>query len=194
MEFKYKELLDSMDQSTFGYCRDKLWDLFDYRVLTKEDVRKIDMEDQILRIQGKYPLAFGTKNPDYVLYYLDSLRFCFERYLKCPKGSREELYYNRAIGMIDEIKKDKVQEKIQWDSLITIFISLMRWKAEKGNTSFQLTVKKEDADLFNKYRINDKYGLKIWNALHQEKNFVYMVTILYISSVLNTTGGLTEEE
>ena len=47
LSFNHDALLNDLSDEAFHFCVDKLYPLFNYRILKKEDIRRIDLLEQI---------------------------------------------------------------------------------------------------------------------------------------------------
>lgn len=200
--FNYDAFLDDLSDEAFHFCVDKLYPLFNYRILKKEDIRRIDLLEQLTIFVEDVPKTETGKSRGSINYYFYIIKKYFESFIGAVKGEQAEKYHKRVFEIMDLTKHDS----LYWDEIedvLTVFISSIR----SLNQSNQLDGKKylfhkchldlrvEDADLLesiwkNKDFIpNDivqkkKLGIATINKSKDEKEISFALKFAYINSLL----------
>ena len=176
----YQCLVGELGDEAFSFLMDSLYPLFNYRVLKKDDVRRIDLMEILVRTED--PTKEDWKDKKGLTYYLFCLKQYMDEYLKCQEGSRAELFKNRAYDILEKDLKEDAE--ISEDELLSdaedvfiVFISLFREAGENLDniddfviTDVDFNLKKDDAKLLKKIwehedlipdKINDQGGF-LW--------------------------------
>ena len=120
----YIKLVDDMNDRAFQFCVDQLYPISNYRVLQKEDIRRIDLKECLLGFNSIVPKNDG-KEQGALNYYLFVLKLYFDNFLKCKAGSKAEKYRNRAMELMESALSDTgAIEDVE--DLVQIFIALFR--------------------------------------------------------------------
>ena len=128
-QMDYMGLFGELNDEPFSFLMDYLYPLFNYRVLKKEDVRRIDMAETLVRIEN--PASDDWEDKKGLRYYLFILKQYYDEYLKCQEGSTAERYKQRAVTVLEQDldeKSEKSKEELLMDAedVFLVFISLFR--------------------------------------------------------------------
>ena len=88
-----------MSDAAFSFCVSYLYPLYNYRVLKEFDIRRIDLQENLMRIESMIPSEM--KKMGVLNYYLFELKLYFEALLICKEDSRAAMYKDRALLAID---------------------------------------------------------------------------------------------
>ena len=120
----YIKLVDDMSDEAFQFCVDQLYPMCNYRVLQKEDIRRIDLKERLLGFNSIVPKNDG-KEQGALNYYLFVLKLYFDSFLICEAGSKAEKYRNRAMELMESALSDNgTIEDVE--DLVQIYIALFR--------------------------------------------------------------------
>ena len=176
----YQILVGELGDEAFSFLMDSLYPLFNYRVLKKDDVRRIDLMEILVRTED--PTKEDWKDKKGITYYLFCLKQYLDEYLKCQEGSRAELFKNRAYDILEKDLKEDAE--ISEDELLSdaedvfiVFISLFREASDNLDniddfviSDIDFNLRKDDAELLKKIwqhedlvpdKINDQGGF-LW--------------------------------
>lgn len=210
LSFNHDALLNDLSDEAFHFCVDKLYPLFNYRILKKEDIRRIDLLEQITVLFDGVPKTEKGKSSGSINYYFYIIRKYFESFIGAVKGEQAEKYHKRAFEIMDLTKHDS----LYWDEIedvLTVFVSCLRVLDQhnmiNGKQYFlhdcSLDLRIEDADLLesiwkNKDFIpNDivpkkKRGIVTINKSKDEKEIDFALKFTYINSLLYLARGLDQ--
>ena len=120
----YIKLVDDMSDEAFQFCVEQIYPICNYRVLQKEDIRRIDLKERLLGFNRLVPKNDG-KEQGTLNYYLFILKLYFDSFLKCKAGSTAEKYRKRAMELMESALSDNgTIEDVE--DLVQIYISLFR--------------------------------------------------------------------
>ncbi len=210
----YIKLVDDMSEQAFNFCVDQLYPMCNYRVLQKEDIRRIDLKERLLGFNSIVPKDDKGKEQGALNYYLFVLKLYFDNYLKCKAGSKAEKYRNRAMGLMNSaLSENGTIEDIE--DLVQIFIALFRSLDDDFDhidkysvVGLTFDVFKEDADLLKAIwqhkklvpdGIVEKPGLldKIFGTDYEKKTaikFAYINNVIFLCRCLQNRGAFAMEE
>lgn len=121
----YIKLVDDMSEEAFQFCVDQLYPMCNYRVLQREDIRRIDFKERLLGYNSNIPKDEKGKEQGSLNYYLFVMKLYFDNFLRCKEGSKAEKYRNRAMELIDSsLSENGTIEDVE--DLVQIFIALFR--------------------------------------------------------------------
>lgn len=209
----YIKLVDDMSDEAFQFCVDQLYPMCNYRVLKKEDIRRIDLKERLLGFNSIVPKNDG-KEQGALNYYLFVLKLYFDNFLKCKTGTKAEKYRNRAIELMESALSDNgTIEDVE--DLVQIFIGLFRSLDDDFDhvekyivTGITFDVFKEDADLLREIwehkklvpnGIVEKPGLldKIFGTDYEKKTAIklaYINNVIFLCRCLQNRGAFAMEE
>lgn len=110
----YLQIVDSLNDEAFAFCVDAIFSVLGYRVLRKEDVRRVDLKERL----REFSAQSGS-------LYLHILQLYFGNYLHFSAESREERLYHRALDLMKDVSKNQ-NDFGKLDDLVLIFIILLR--------------------------------------------------------------------
>lgn len=121
----YRLIIENLSKEAFDYCREQLYPICEYQVLKKEDVRKMDLEEWLLRFQRSQDSAIIAVRRDDYCYWLNLL---LNTTIACKKDSRADKYFHRAITMIGTAEESHSTEDVINDlgDATLIFLALFR--------------------------------------------------------------------
>lgn len=121
----YIAIIDELNDQAFQRSVELLFPLLGYRILTKDDVRKVDLKERVLELIARYVPSKGRKSVGTLDKYGEILKFYFEYYLPCKLDSIASRYRTIALETIKTIKPGIEEIRIAED-LFMIFLSMMR--------------------------------------------------------------------
>ena len=153
----YRLLLDYLGDEAFDFLVDSIYPLFHFRVLEKEDVRRIDIREILARIEDPdnedWEGKFGIK------YYLFIMKQYIDEYLKCKEGSEAEDCKEKVLAVLDKVL-DEGNDVTEAELISTAgvvfsaFVAMFRaWKNQFGDaderviSDVEYGLKKEDTAL-----------------------------------------------
>lgn len=210
--FKYDVFLDNMNEEAFKYCRKALYPCMGFLVMKEEDVRKLDVQEWLTRLEKDIFLEIQKKtNGSPVEYYVNLLKKYMTYFTQCKQGSRAARYYNRAFESLDKYLKHCGDGGI--NDAMEIFISLLRQRKEKpedvGKTIFlDATFENRISDIDalklvfdNRFDLPDgiyeKEGIfakEDEEVKEKIKRFFFSVSVLYLSENLQNVGIFSGED
>lgn len=207
MDFKYNMLVDCIagERNAWEYCIQKLFPLMNYKVLTIEDVRPVDLKEWLSRISNKIPYKAKELYPGTDDFYMFMLKLYLDEKISCRKGTRAEKYKKRAYELINEAKTN-TSLYCTFDALM-IMLSLFRPIKDKLDIYNErvilnptITVQLEDADLL--YSIYNNKKLFPGNVIEKkgrwkkisltESETKDVVTFFYVNSIILLTRMLQD--
>ena len=153
----YHLLLDNMSDEAFGFLLDAVYPLFHFRVLKKEEVRRVDLMEIIARIES--PADEDWEGKVGLKYYLFIIKQYVDEYLNCKEGSEAEDCKQKVLAVLNKVldEESEVTEVgmiASADVVFSAFISMFRaWKNQFGDADSRVIsdveygLKKEDAGL-----------------------------------------------
>lgn len=214
MDFIYNSMIDSIatSEKAFEFCVDNLYSFLGYNVISKSEVRPVDLKEFLFKLpsyipdQAK-PLYSGTDD-----FYLYLVKMYLDQRMSCKPGSRAEKYKNRAYELIKEAKTN-VSLNCTYDALM-IMLSLFRpWNGRLESYKKMwiidptITVELEDAELLknifdNKEHFPEKvvekkgvidhlFGTDYEN--NRARRFFFINSILLLTRMLQDRGQFEAE-
>lgn len=201
----YVDVFNQMREETFNYCIDRLFPMFDYCVLTRDDIRRVDVLEQLVGIQKRFDENNKEKNIGFLNYYLQLLEKYYNNLVNCEEGSRAAKCKDRGYEvLVNAAMKEGTIYDIE-DSVV-ILLCLFREIKDKANISdylirdMSISVTKEDVDLVNliiDYKFQAAKGVMKKPAILEKIKFAddnneYDAKIMYMNSVIFLCLGLQE--
>lgn len=162
-------LLLELSDSAFDYCRTLAWPACDYQYLKCSDLRIIDLMEKGAQMRQDYFRAkdFNVFKPQTELeHFLKSFECYFSEFLYCSPGTRASKYVARAMYDINFLKTKKKIELSDFDCIMMIFVSLLRYQYRQNSSWFtspasypirdaDFGIETFDGELLEKLRTND---------------------------------------
>lgn len=121
----YIEMIDNYCPEAFTHCVEQLFPLFGLKILTKQDIRRVDLKEYMLVLTKlHYPVSLEDLSLTSVSY-CEELRSLLVSSIKTEKGSRADRYRNRALELLDKKANESIQLQNISDALL-IFVALMK--------------------------------------------------------------------
>ncbi len=194
-----RQLVTRLNAKAFEFCRDEVFDLFDYKFMEKNEFRPVDFCEQI----SVLALECGdvVKLGGCVKYYATLLEQRIEDYCKCSDGSRARKYKDKALSLLAKDQDDELDLDAISDATM-IFLSLFKEYYSDGK------IKKdsiEDADftehpqdiellktIYNGVKGNSGVKLKIsrQSMTDERKKFFYVIGVVILAIGLQDRGLL----
>lgn len=198
----YIDIVNQMHEETFRFCIEKLFSFFDYCYLTKDDIRKIDFIEQLMKMQIDFSEYNKGKHIGMLNYYLDIVEKYYDCLIKCEENSRAERCKNRGYEVIENAVKSSGTLYDIEDSIV-ILMCLFR---ELGNsdakilTDMTISITRDDIDMLDRLI---EYKFQGRGAVVKKPGILEMIKsnsnqsereekIMYINSVLFLALGLQE--
>ncbi len=121
----YIRIVDEMSEESFDFCVSNLYPLFDYHVMKKEEVRRVDLKEKLVDLENQIPSSIKEKCPGILNYYFWTLKLYFDQILKCKAESRAEKYKIRAYEAMNKAMAEKGTIEDVDDAFLA-FIMLLR--------------------------------------------------------------------
>jgi len=207
----YIRIVDDLNNEALKFCIDRLYPFMNYQVLKKKDVRKVDLEEWLLKFNDKVPEYREKRERGSLNFFLYLLQLYLTESLKCVEGSKAEKYKNKALSIIDKVLyNDFVLDDI--DDVVFIFIGLFRFHEKDISNSKNIPIKKEiqftyfqeDAELLESIRddgvycepreiVPSKNFIQFLKTAYYEerkaaRDFMYINNILFLSRGLQRQG------
>ena len=208
--FRHSSLLDDLSEEAFLFCVDRIYPLFNYRVLKKEDIRRIDLLEQLTVLFDSIPKTEDGKDRGSCNYYFFIIRQYFDSFIGAVKGELAEKYQNRVFEIMDLTNRDSLTFD-EVEDVLTVFISFIRSLNQSNQLDgkrylfykCRLDLEVEDADLLesiwkNKNFIpNDivpkkKRGIVTRDKSKDDKEIDFALKFTYINSLLYLARGLDQ--
>lgn len=208
----YIKIIDEMSDEAFSFCVSYIYPLYNYRVLSESDIRKVDLKENLMRIASLIPKELSKMGV--LNYYLYEVKLYLDSILICKEGSRAELYKARIISAMEKaLSEDGTIEDV--DDAFFGFMSLLHTLRDKINENAKyviinpkFTVDQKDAYILkelyeNKKRtpegidgkkgfIDKKLSLEI-DKINARK-FFFINNIIFLSRALQSFGAFIVEE
>ena len=123
----YLKIIDDYNADALRLCVEHLFPLFELRVLKAQDLRKIDLKEQVLQLTEHYFLP-----EDSTWIYIEGLSAYLDLMVNATENSRAEKYKNRAFELLEKAGHGNNTMQNLEDALL-LFIALM--KPVKGQIS-----------------------------------------------------------
>lgn len=204
--------VDEMNDAAFLFCVSYLYPLYNYKVLKETDIRRIDLKENLMRIESLIPRELNKMGV--LNYYLFELRLYFENILICKEGSREEMYKKRAMDAMEKTLSEKGNIKDVEDVFLGFMILLRAFRdkifgdSKRTVNILSFCVEPNDADVLkelfeNKSRtpegidgktgfINKKLSLE-YEKLNARK-FLFVNNIVFLTRALQNFGAFDVED
>lgn len=209
INFNHSALLEGLSEEAFHFCVDKLYPLFNYRVLKQDDIRRVDLLEQLTILFDSIPKTEDNKKRGSCNYYFYIIRKYFDSFIGAYKGEQAEKYQKRVFEIMDmtnrhSLKFDEVED------VLTVFISSIRvlnqYNQLDGKKYYfhtcRLDLRMEDADLLEQIWKNENFipdgivqkkkrGRSSRNP-NNEKEISFALKFAYINSLLYLVRGLDQ--
>ncbi len=158
----YQSLIGELGDQAFSFLMDSVYPLFDFRVIKKNDVRKIDLIDILMRMED--PANEDWEDKKGITYYLFCLKQYIDEYPNCQEGSKAEEFKNGAVRVLEKALEENadLSEKEMLEiaeNVFVVFISLFRAAGENLDTIKDFVI----SDVSPELRPDDAELLKqIW--------------------------------
>lgn len=198
----YIDIVNQMHEETFRFCINKLFSVFNYCYLTKDDIRKIDFIEQLMKMQIEFSEYSKGKHIGMLNYYLDIVEKYYDCLIKCEEKSRAEKCKNRGYEVIENaIKSNGTLYDVE-DSIV-ILMCLFR-ELENSDTKvlsdMTISITRDDVDLLDRLI---EYKFQGRGAIVKKPGILEKIKsnsdqseredkIMYINSVLFLALGLQE--
>lgn len=139
----YLSLIDEYGADAFSLCRSKLFPYFNYALLTENDVRPIDLKDQIVQLLRDIYGIDQIADANITGIMADILQAYLLDFAFVASDSRAEKYKNRAIQLTETILSGQCTVKDLEDVLL-IMIALL--KPNKDNIGAKTAKLIQDPD------------------------------------------------
>lgn len=202
-EIDYLNIIDSMKDETFSTCVDMLFPSFKYYVLKKEDIRRVDLKEQLVRFQNEYYEQNKNKSVGFLNYYLRILKKYYDNLINCADESRAAKCKGRGYEVMERAAtKEGTLSDIE-DSII-LLLCLFRERKDKNQDEviedITISIGKEDFEMINalmEYKVQDsgavmkKPGI-LDKILSSDDTNEYDAKVMYINSILFLCIGLQD--
>ena len=126
-QIDYVKIVDGMNDVTFAFCVEFLYSVFDYQILQKEDIRRIDLKEELVRMQNAFLEDSKGRKQGFLNFYLSLIQMYFDDQLKCVEGSRADRSRRRALDAINmALEEGHDDNMLDIEDCILVFISLFR--------------------------------------------------------------------
>jgi len=200
----YVDIINHMGEEAFDVCVEKLYPLLDYCVLTKKDIRRVDLEEQLIRLQNWFCENNKGKNIGFLNYYLKILKDYYNKLVNCEEGSRASLCRNRGDEVMNRALSNEGSLADIEDSII-ILLCLLREKSVLQSTDEKISdvtisLTMSDFDIIDALielkiqpsgAVMKKPGI-LDKIISSHDNDEFDAKIMYINSVLFLCMGLQD--
>lgn len=210
--FDYMKIVDEMNEEAFEFCVEHLYPLYNYRILKQEDIRRIDLKENLLRLESLIPndlKSIGTFN-----YYIYMVQLYLDSIIPCKEKSRAESYKKRTCEAIElAFAEDGGIEDV--DDVFFGFMALLRTiRAYINNDKNYVVIfpsfkiEEDDVDILKelysskkrtpegidgkKGFIDKKLSLE-FEKLNARK-FFFINSVIFLSRALQSFGAFNTEE
>ena len=201
-----------MSDAAFSFCVSYLFPLYNYRVLNESDIRRIDILENLMRIESMIPSEM--KKMGVLNYYLFELKLYFDTLLICKEDSRAAMYKNRALLAIYNALSDKGSVE-DVNDVFWGFMMLLHTLRDKIDSTSKMTIikpsfhiERNDTEVLkrlyeNKKRtpegIDGKTGfidkkLSLEYEKLKARKFMFINNIVFLSRALQSFGAFDTEE
>ena len=210
-QMDYRTLIGDLNDEAFSFLMDSFYPLFNYRVLKKEDVRRIDMMETLVRIENPSDKEWEGKTG--IRYYLFIMKQYFDEYLNCQEGSGAERYKKRVMDLLEKnLAEDAAKSKddmlMAAEDAFIVFVSLFRAIDVEFDkigdctlSDMDFVLRKEDADVLKKIwecedlvpdGVSDKGGLfgfmKSDSTKNRARKLFYLNNMIFLCRGLQKRG------
>ncbi len=197
-KIEYVDLIEQMSEEAFQLCLDKIFPFFRFHIIRKEDIRRIDVEELLFKMQDEYYKNSKNRNQGFLNYYLDMLRKYYELLIDCTNQAVK----CRARGY-EVIQSALSNNGTLYDIEDSIILLLCLFREKSGSTKVvsevDISIDLSDMELIDKlveYKIQN--GKNIIKKPRMLENLIYDDTndfdlkVLYINSVLFFSLGMQD--
>lgn len=214
-EMDYVKIIDDFNDQAFKYCVDLLYPSLKFRILTKQDIRKVDLKERVLEIIAGYLPVKDNKPSGSLEKYVEAVKFYFDNYLHCKPDSIALRYHAAALDAMKEIKAGN-GELSRVEDVFMVFIALMRSAAPDFSKktpieNVDFVVKESDGVLLEQIRdypfafptpplaivalqfLTDKQkGIPDYRQPMAQKELLYINNILLYCRMMQAQGEFAE--
>ena len=189
----YVKMIDALDEPAFRFYVEQVYPIYNYRIISITDIRPIDMKENLLRMA--IPGSDKDKQKGTAGYFGSLLRGWFKA-LNCEKGSRADLYRDRAMKVLEGPSlsyADLEDAVIVFTALFREEVKLMHSKQKVANIDLDLDCHDAKLLAFMLAKDNRNHFKQIWNILstaelNQTVDFIYINCLLVLCKVLKDRG------
>ncbi len=204
--FNYPHWFSLLSEKGFGYCRNLIYPLMNYKYIAVDQVRPVDISEKMYEFSSVTPMADGGSKEYTLICYVAALQNYILHYFKCKAGSRAEKYAKYTETLIRKFNDGSAQE----DDLLTLFaiyLSIARVVFPNFETQMasdiDLSPDQSDAELLIKLRKHPfkriVAGLPLLpgreeRQSQERRNMIFMHNALMWSILMDRQGRFAEEE
>ena len=122
----YLKLIDEYDAAAFSLCVTHLFPLFNYYLLKENDVRPIDLKDQIVQMEHEFYGSDTTEGLNLTYLCSSALLAYLESMVNIESGSRAAKYQVHGISLLNSILDNKQVSLKDLEDALLITISILR--------------------------------------------------------------------
>lgn len=211
--FNYKTIIDDYNEQAFRDCVNQLYPMFNYIVTTRNDIRKIDLEEKLLQLEKNYLLEkekhySWVKSKTPVEAFAEEIEYFVDNQFN--PGKSVKAYQQKAKNIVKSLKHGEYSID-GLEDLVKIFICFMRcywptWKNTNSKlNSFVFDIQSEDSEMlsdFRKHRFircSETEGVirkktTDYHFLQYSIDYIYIITILIYYRLMQFEGEYYEEE
>lgn len=212
----YIKIINEMDKPAFEYCVSLLYSLYNYRVIQPKDIRKIDIQEHLCRVENQIPEDFRKKTIGTYDFYLLIIQHLFNKYFICKEGSKAEKYKERGNELIEAALNEKGSLS-DIEDIFLIMLSLIHQIPDKldGKEKIEISdcrIQFEECDaeliqsLMDSKRIaaimkgikpggfNIVVGTLSDNEIQMTSRFFYINNVVFLARALQNMGKFELEE
>ncbi len=196
-DIDYISLIEQMNDEVFEFCVEYLYPMFDFKVIKQEEMRKIDLEEVLVRFRNQY--IYDMTKMGYLNFYLSIIRSYFDNVLKCEEDSRAARCKKRGYEVLENALKENGTQNDILDALI-IFLSLFREIENNIDdkefliSDVSIKISKIDAEVLNDLMYDSSPRVtNIFAMLKKQTNDIgFSSKVLFINSIVFLCIGLQE--
>ena len=198
----FTSIIDDNNADIFRNCLLSLYLSLGFYVYSRDDIRPIDLSEQILQFICPYITSKSTSIPK---EYTKTLRFFLQNVF--VKSNSNTLYIDKAERLLGAIDQD---ENIFWlreaEDLTIIFIGLLRehWdyflNPSNNLNYYELDVRKKDVEMINTFKGMTFESLSNLNnkspsvtPTNDQMKFFYLITMVVYYRMLQIKGDYEME-
>lgn len=127
-KFDFPRLIEQLDDEAFNYCRKLIYPICDFKYITLDQIRKVDLEERSLYLRREYDhaLQFDFKPKDECLEFVESFKLYFKNYISQSNDKRILDYINRANAIVDDMMESSSFPDEKIESVIMVYVSVFR--------------------------------------------------------------------
>lgn len=196
-DIDYVSLIEQMNDDVFEFCVSYLHPMFDYKILKPEDIRKIDIEEELVRFRDSY--VYDMTKMGYLNFYLSIIKNYFDNVLKCAEGSRAAKCKVRGYQVLENALKENGTQNDILDAVI-LFLSLFREVEDNLDekdfliSDVSIGISLIDAEVLNDM-MYDKgpKASNIFSLLRKQSDDIgFSAKVMFINSIIYLCLGLQE--